>query len=70
VTVSIFGTRHGSAPAPLSILDFVMTGKRITAREALSAGIERTRLADPMTLSISNVPPQLRSAHEWDHWRY
>jgi hypothetical protein len=58
------------ARRPLSILDFVMTGKGVTAHKALSASIERARLADPMTLSISNVPAQLRSAHEWDHSRY
>ncbi|WP_343039456.1 LLM class flavin-dependent oxidoreductase [Microvirga makkahensis] len=46
MTASIFGTRHGNAPAPVSILDFAMAGKGVTAREALSASIDLARLAD------------------------
>ena len=43
---SIFGTRRGNAPAPLSILDFAMAGQGRTATEALSASIELAKLAD------------------------
>jgi len=46
MTASIFGTRHGTAPVPLSILDFAMAGKGYTAREALAASIELARLVD------------------------
>ncbi|ONF97135.1 Limonene 1,2-monooxygenase [Sphingomonas jeddahensis] len=43
---SIFGTRQGSAPVPLSLLDFAMAGKGYTAREGLAGSIELARLAD------------------------
>jgi luciferase family oxidoreductase group 1 len=46
MTASIFGTRQGSAPAPLSILDFAMAGRGYTAREGLAGSIELARLAD------------------------
>ncbi|PLC50866.1 alkanal monooxygenase [Pollutimonas subterranea] len=43
---SIKGVRQGAAPFPLSILDFAMAGKGLTAREALAASIELARLVD------------------------
>ncbi|MCP1240256.1 LLM class flavin-dependent oxidoreductase [Acetobacter lovaniensis] len=43
---SIFGTRHGTAPAPISILDFAMAGRGLTAREAIAASIELAHLVD------------------------
>lgn len=45
-TGRIAGTCHGTAPAPLSILDVVVTGKGYSARQALEASIELARLAD------------------------
>ena len=42
----IFGTRRGGAPLPLSVLDFAMAGKGVTAHEALSGSIRLARLAD------------------------
>lgn len=42
----IFGTRRGGAPVPLSVLDFAMAGKGVTAHEALSGSIRLARLAD------------------------
>src|SRR3546814_19782298 len=46
VNDSITGVRHGAAPLPLSILDFAMAGKGLTAREALAASIDLARLVD------------------------
>jgi luciferase family oxidoreductase group 1 len=46
VNDSIFGTRRGTAPAPLSILDFAMAGKGVSAREALRDSIELAKLVD------------------------
>src|SRR3546814_19579544 len=46
VNDSITGVRHGAAPLPLSILDFAMAGKGLTAREALAASIDLSRLVD------------------------
>lgn len=46
VTDSIKGMRQGAAPFPLSILDFAMAGKGLTAREALAASIDLARLVD------------------------
>lgn len=46
MTSSIFGVRQGHAPAPLSILDFAMAGKGLSAREALAASIALAQLAD------------------------
>ncbi|MDR7342061.1 luciferase family oxidoreductase group 1 [Pantoea alhagi] len=43
---SIFGTRRGSAPVPLSLLDFAMAGKGVAARDALADSIKLARLAD------------------------
>ncbi|MDR9836750.1 LLM class flavin-dependent oxidoreductase [Herbaspirillum huttiense] len=43
---SIFGTRRGTAPVPISILDFAMAGKGVSAREALAGSIELARLVD------------------------
>ncbi|WP_347178623.1 hypothetical protein [Streptomyces iconiensis] len=37
MTDPIRGTRHGCAPAPLSVLDSAMTGTGQSAAEALSA---------------------------------
>ena len=37
---------QGTAPLPLSILDFAMAGEGVTAQEALTASIELARLAD------------------------
>jgi luciferase family oxidoreductase group 1 len=42
----IRGTRHGSAPAALSVLDSAMTGTGQSAAEALAGSIELARLAD------------------------
>ncbi|MGV3654896.1 MAG: hypothetical protein ACO1N5_11835 [Noviherbaspirillum sp.] len=42
----IVGARQGAAPFPISILDFAMAGRSLTAREALAASIELARLAD------------------------
>lgn len=42
----IIGTRQGRAPVPISILDFAMAGKGVTAREALAGSIDLARLAD------------------------
>lgn len=33
----IIGTRAGNAPVPISILDFVMAGQGVTARDAVAA---------------------------------
>lgn len=46
MTASIVGTRQGTAPVPLSILDFAMAGRGQTAREALAASVELARLVD------------------------
>lgn len=46
MTSAIFGTRLGTAPVPISILDFAMAGRGFTAHEALSASIELARLVD------------------------
>lgn len=46
MTSSIFGVRQGHAPAPISILDFAMAGKGLSAREALAASIALAQLAD------------------------
>ena len=43
---SIVGVRQGAAPFPLSILDFAMAGRGLTARDALTASIELARLVD------------------------
>lgn len=43
---SIVGTRQGTAPFPISILDFAMAGRGLTAHEALAASIELARLVD------------------------
>lgn len=43
---SISGTRHGMAPVPISILDFAMAGKGVSAHEALAGSIELARLVD------------------------
>ncbi|PRY05039.1 luciferase family oxidoreductase group 1 [Pontibacter ummariensis] len=40
------GTRRGNAPVPLSILDFVVTGKGYSAIEALEASLKLARLVD------------------------
>lgn len=45
-TGSIAGTRQGSAPAPLSLLDIVITGRGYSASEALEASLALARLAD------------------------
>lgn len=42
----IIGTRVGTAPVPVSILDFVMAGQGLAAREALAASVELARLVD------------------------
>lgn len=36
----IVGARQGAAPFPISILDFAMAGKGLTASEALDASID------------------------------
>lgn len=46
MTHSIFGTRRGTAPVPLSILDFAMAGKGVSARDALADSIKLARLVD------------------------
>ncbi len=46
MNTSIFGTRRGKAPVPLSILDFAMAGRGVSAREALAGSIELARLVD------------------------
>ncbi len=43
---SIAGVRQGAAPYPLSILDFALAGKGLTAQQALTASIELARLVD------------------------
>ncbi|AOR65720.1 LLM class flavin-dependent oxidoreductase [Pectobacterium wasabiae] len=43
---SIFGTKQGSAPVPLSLLDFAMAGKGVSAQEALADSVRLARLAD------------------------
>ncbi|MGV3503583.1 MAG: LLM class flavin-dependent oxidoreductase [Adhaeribacter sp.] len=43
---TILGTRRGTAPVPLSILDFAVTGKGYSAAEALDASIKLARLVD------------------------
>lgn len=45
VADGIIGERHGAARLPISILDFAMAGRGLTAREALAASIELARLA-------------------------
>ena len=42
----IIGTRAGNAPVPISILDFVMAGQGVTARDAVAASVELARLVD------------------------
>ncbi|NWO11943.1 LLM class flavin-dependent oxidoreductase [Chromohalobacter salexigens] len=42
----IVGAPQGAAPFPLSILDFAMAGRGVTAPEALEASIELARLVD------------------------
>lgn len=42
----IIGTRIGTAPVPVSILDFAMAGPGLTARDALAASVELARLVD------------------------
>lgn len=46
MTYPIRGTRHGRAPATLSVLDSAMTGTGQSAAEALTGSIELARLAD------------------------
>lgn len=46
MATSIAGTRYGAAPVPLSILDFAMAGKGVSARSALAGSIELARLVD------------------------
>jgi len=46
VNDSIFGTRRGTAPVAISILDFAMAGRGVSAREALAGSIELARLVD------------------------
>ncbi|MEU0103654.1 LLM class flavin-dependent oxidoreductase [Streptomyces sp. NPDC006267] len=46
MTDPIRGTRHGSAPAALSVLDSAMTGTGQSAAQALAGSIELARLAD------------------------
>lgn len=43
---AIVGKRQGKAPFPLSILDFAMAGRGVTAQEALAGSIRLARLAD------------------------
>ncbi|WP_434155508.1 LLM class flavin-dependent oxidoreductase [Pseudomonas sp. JZ134] len=43
---TIMGARQGAAPFPISLLDFAMAGRSLTAREALDASIKLARLAD------------------------
>ncbi|WP_202947758.1 MsnO8 family LLM class oxidoreductase [Advenella kashmirensis] len=43
---SIAGVRQGAASYPLSILDFALAGKGLTAQQALTASIELARLVD------------------------
>ncbi len=43
---AIVGERYGAAPFPLSILDFALAGRGLTAREALNASIELAELVD------------------------
>lgn len=45
-TSAIIGTRRGNAPVPLSILDFVVTGKGYSATQALEASIKLAQLVD------------------------
>lgn len=42
----IVGARQGAAPFPISIIDFAMAGRGLTAREALDASIDLARLVD------------------------
>ncbi|NTE56108.1 LLM class flavin-dependent oxidoreductase [Agrobacterium tumefaciens] len=42
----IIGTRIGTAPVPVSILDFAMAGQGLSARDALAASVELARLVD------------------------
>jgi len=42
----IVGTRRGGAPVPLSLLDFAVAGKGVSAHDALSGSIKLARLAD------------------------
>ncbi|WP_431603505.1 MsnO8 family LLM class oxidoreductase [Corallococcus macrosporus] len=46
VNDAILGTRRGTAPAAIPILDFAMAGRGVTAREALAGSIELARLVD------------------------
>lgn len=46
MSTSIYGTRRGNAPVPLSILDFAMAGRGVAASEALAGSIELARLVD------------------------
>ncbi len=43
---SIVGVPCGAAPLPISILDFVMAGRGVTAHEALTASIKLAQLVD------------------------
>ena len=43
---SIIGQPQGTAPVPLSILDFAMAGKGLSASDALAASVELARLVD------------------------
>src|SRR5690606_18372027 len=40
------GQPQGTAPVPLSILDFAMAGKGLSASDALAASVELARLVD------------------------
>lgn len=46
MTHSIIGSPRGSAPFPISILDFAMAGRGYNAAQALAASIELARLVD------------------------
>ncbi len=43
---TIIGKPRGSAPFPISILDFAMAGRGFTAAQALSASVELARMVD------------------------
>lgn len=43
---SIIGMQHGTAPVPISLLDFAMAGKGVSAQDALADSIRLARLAD------------------------
>ena len=46
MTSTIIGSPRGSAPFPISILDFAMAGRGYTAAQALSASVDLARMAD------------------------